>query len=72
MEYDASCKDCERLSSFLTQVKNKNPEYFCKPVPSFGEKNPDKVFYVIRINFGGGLFAIVLYVKWFILKYLII
>ena len=29
---------------------------------SFGEKNPDKVFYVIRINFGGGLFAIVLYV----------
>ena len=40
MEYDASCKDCERLSSFLTQVKNKNPDYFCKPVPSFGQKNP--------------------------------
>ena len=40
MEYDASCKDCERLSSFLTQVKNKNPDYFCQPVPSFGQKNP--------------------------------
>jgi len=40
MEYDASCKDCERLSSFLTQVKSKNPNYFCKPVPSFGQKNP--------------------------------
>ena len=40
MKYDASCKDCERLSSFLTQVKNKNPEYFCKPVPSFGKKTP--------------------------------
>ena len=39
MEYDASCKDCKRLSSFLTQVKNKNPDYFCKPVPSFGQKN---------------------------------
>ncbi len=40
MEYDASCKDCDRLNSFLTEVKNKNPDYFCKPVPSFGEKNP--------------------------------
>ena len=39
MEYDVSCKDCKRLSSFLTQVKNKNPDYFCKPVPSFGQKN---------------------------------
>ena len=39
MDYDASCKDCERLSSFLAQVKNKNPNYFCRPVPSFGKKN---------------------------------
>jgi len=39
MEYDARCKDCKRLSSFLTQVKNKNSVYFCKPVPSFGQKN---------------------------------
>ncbi|MDC0127051.1 uracil-DNA glycosylase [Methylophilaceae bacterium] len=40
MEYDASCKDCKRLSFFLAQVKNRNPDYFCKPVPSFGQKNP--------------------------------
>ena len=39
MKYDASCKDCERLNSFLIHVKNKNPDYFCKPVPSFGQKN---------------------------------
>jgi uracil-DNA glycosylase family 4 len=39
MEYDATCKDCERLSTFLTEVKNKHPDYFCKPVPSFGKKN---------------------------------
>jgi uracil-DNA glycosylase family 4 len=38
MKYDANCKDCERLSSFLNQVKDKNPDYFCRPVPSFGEK----------------------------------
>ena len=47
MKYDASCKDCKRLSSFLTQVKNKNPEYFCKPVPSFGEKNP--IFLIVGL-----------------------
>lgn len=31
-------------------------------INSFGKKNPDKLFYVIRINYGGGLFSIVLYV----------
>ena len=40
MEYDANCKDCKRLSSFLTEVKKKNPYYFCRPVPSFGSKQP--------------------------------
>ena len=29
---------------------------------SFGDKNPDKTFYVIRVNFGGGIFSILLYV----------
>ena len=38
MKYDSNCKDCDRLSSFLGQVKNKNPDYFCKPVPSVGQK----------------------------------
>ena len=38
MKYDSNCKDCDRLSSFLEQVKNKNPDYFCKPVPSVGQK----------------------------------
>ena len=40
MKYDANCKDCERLNSFLIQVKNKNPDYFCKPVASVGQKKP--------------------------------
>ena len=40
MKYDSNCKDCDRLSSFLGQVKNKNPDYFCKPVPSVGQKEP--------------------------------
>jgi len=39
MKYDVNCKDCGRLNSFLIEVKNKNPNYFCKPVPSVGQKN---------------------------------
>ena len=31
-------------------------------IRNFGDKNPDKKFYVIRINFGGGIFSILLYV----------
>ena len=35
--YDPSCKQCPRLANFLTEVKTKNPDYFCKPVPPFGD-----------------------------------
>ncbi len=35
--FDANCRQCERLASFLDEVKAKNPDYFCKPVPPFGD-----------------------------------
>ena len=47
-----------RINSKLKNFKETSES----KIYSFGEKNPDKVFYIIRINFGGGLFAIVLYV----------
>ncbi|HEY4374364.1 MAG TPA: uracil-DNA glycosylase [Burkholderiales bacterium] len=34
--YDAGCRDCPRLATFLDQVKAANPAYFCKPVAPFG------------------------------------
>jgi uracil-DNA glycosylase family 4 len=34
--YDASCRQCPRLASFLDQVKAKHDQYFCRPVPPFG------------------------------------
>ena len=40
MNYDPNCKKCSRLEKFLSDTKNKYPQYFCKPVPSFGDKNP--------------------------------
>ncbi len=36
--YDPDCKKCPRLADFLSQVKAKHPDYFCKPVPQFGDK----------------------------------
>lgn len=35
--YDADCRRCARLASFLDQVRHKNPSYFCRPVPPFGD-----------------------------------
>jgi uracil-DNA glycosylase family 4 len=37
--FDINCRQCERLASFLDQVKAKYPSYFCKPVPAFGDAN---------------------------------
>lgn len=31
------CRQCERLSLFLDQVKSDHPNYFCRPVPAFGD-----------------------------------
>lgn len=35
--FDPACRRCERLASFLDDVRDKHPDYFCKPVPAFGD-----------------------------------
>lgn len=37
--FDINCRQCARLATFLDDVKAKNPTYFCKPVPPFGDAN---------------------------------
>ena len=39
--YDVSCQKCERLARFLGEVKAEHPDYFCKPVPPFGDVNAE-------------------------------
>jgi uracil-DNA glycosylase len=34
--YDADCRRCARLATFLDRVRDANPGYFCRPVPPFG------------------------------------
>ena len=39
--YSANCKKCPRLTDYLTSSKQKHPDYFCKPVPAFGDPNAE-------------------------------
>ena len=35
--FDPSCRRCPRLAAFLDLVRHQQPDYFCKPVPPFGD-----------------------------------
>jgi uracil-DNA glycosylase len=35
--FDRGCRACPRLSGFLDEVKSRNPDYYCRPVPPFGD-----------------------------------
>jgi uracil-DNA glycosylase family 4 len=37
--FDQDCKICQRLDDFLSEVKQKYPEYHARPVAPFGDKN---------------------------------
>jgi uracil-DNA glycosylase family 4 len=45
--FDSSCRRCPRLASFLDSVKHQNPEYYCKPVPPFGD--PDARLLIVGL-----------------------
>jgi uracil-DNA glycosylase len=38
--YDPNCTLCPRLASYLAESHAKYPEYWCHPVPSFGDPTP--------------------------------
>jgi uracil-DNA glycosylase family 4 len=35
--FDKSCRACPRLAGFLDTVNERYPDYYCKPVPPFGD-----------------------------------
>ena len=37
--FDLNCQKCPRLAAFLSEVKEKNPTYHCKPGAPFGDEN---------------------------------
>lgn len=45
--YDADCRLCPRLASFLDEVRVLHPTYWSRPVPSFGD--PDARFLIVGL-----------------------
>jgi len=45
--FTTDCRKCERLATFLDDVRVKYPDYFAKPVPSFGA--PDARLLVVGL-----------------------
>jgi uracil-DNA glycosylase family 4 len=37
--FDVDCRRCPRLAAFLDAVKVEEPNYYCRPVPPFGDAN---------------------------------
>src|SRR5271157_465280 len=35
--FDPNCRRCPRLASYLNLVRHQQPDYFCGPVPRFGD-----------------------------------
>jgi len=35
--FDLNCRRCPRLAAFLDDVREKHPDYHCRPVPPFGD-----------------------------------
>src|SRR5258708_9138010 len=42
--YDPGCTRCPRLAEFLAETHETYPDYFARPVPSFGVANPRILF----------------------------
>jgi uracil-DNA glycosylase len=38
--YDSHCTRCRRLAAFLTATRRRHPDYWARPVPSFGAGSP--------------------------------
>jgi len=45
--FDGDCRACPRLAGFLDDVNSRYPEYYCRPVPPFG--NADARFLIVGL-----------------------
>ena len=45
--FDRNCRACPRLDGFLDEVKERYPDYYCRPVPPFGA--PDARFLIVGL-----------------------
>ena len=51
--YDPDCTLCPRLAAFLDEGKRQHPDYFCAPVPPFGDPQARLLFVGLAPGFHG-------------------
>ncbi|MEW5769394.1 MAG: uracil-DNA glycosylase [Pseudomonadota bacterium] len=47
------CTDCPRLAAFLAEARAARPDYFCRPVPAFGDAAPRLLIVGLAPGFHG-------------------
>jgi uracil-DNA glycosylase family 4 len=50
-DFKPDCDDCPRLAGFLAKAKQVYPDYFCAPVPAYGDPAP----YLLIVGLAPGL-----------------
>lgn len=50
---NAECRACPRLAAFLDDARRHHPDYFCRPVPAFGDAQPRLLIVGLAPGFHG-------------------
>ena len=53
MTFTTDCTACPRLAGFLQAGRTSHPEYFCRPVPPFGDERPKLLIVGLAPGFHG-------------------
>jgi len=53
MDFSPDCRACPRLADFLAAGRVKHPDYYCKPVPPFGDDQPGLLIVGLAPGFHG-------------------
>jgi len=53
MDFTPDCRACPRLADFLAAGRVKHPDYYCKPVPPFGDDQPGLLIVGLAPGFHG-------------------
>jgi uracil-DNA glycosylase len=51
--FDRTCTDCPRLARFLAQGREEHPDYYCAPVPPFGDPQARLIIVGLAPGFHG-------------------
>ncbi len=53
MQFSPDCQACPRLAGFLAAARRRHPDYYCRPVPPFGDAQPRLLIVGLAPGFHG-------------------